>query len=405
MVAFVDVVLCSRVLAVARSILDFSYYARLQIHTTETLDALQTALGVFHANKDVLMELNIREHFNIPKLHQLTHYVQSIMLFGAADGFNTELPERLHIDFAKDAYHASNKRDYEEQMALWLQRQEAVFLRGAYLDWISQQPHSLLTGCTEQHSFDSDSDSDMDLEEVDAASSNTTTICTGHTLAKAPAHPHQTVEKIVKAHGATDFLPALSSFLRKNLPQINILPGIHDRFDVYRQVVIEAPPDSRVGDAPKRWHVRARPEVAASGRKPGCPARFDMALVSDGPRSSRLYTLDGVRVAQVRTIFTLPRQFGTYSRALAYIEWFTPFRQPDPSSRLHQVSRSTRQLRRNAAVIHVDEIVRPCHLIPKMGQSVDVTLRSGNAYEVVNDFFFNEFIDSEMFCVSVVNRL
>jgi hypothetical protein len=121
MVAFVDVVLCSCVLAVVQSILDFSYYARLQIHTTETLNALQTALGVFHANKDVLMELNIREHFNIPKLHQLTHYIQSIMLFGAADGFNTELPERLYIDFAKDAYHASNKWDYKEQMALWLQ--------------------------------------------------------------------------------------------------------------------------------------------------------------------------------------------------------------------------------------------------------------------------------------------
>ncbi|KAG1779091.1 hypothetical protein EV702DRAFT_1178629 [Suillus placidus] len=324
----------SRVLAVARSILDFSYYARLQIHTTETLDALQTALGVFHANKDVLTELAIREHFNIPKLHQLTHYVQSIMLFGAADGFNTELPERLHIDFAKDAYHASNKRDYEEQMAL------------------------------------------------------------SHTLAKAPAHPHQTVEKIVTAHGATDFLPALQSFLCKNLPHINIIPGIQDHFDVYRQVVIEAPPDRRVGDTPKRWHVRARPEVVASGRKPGCPARFDMALISDGPHSSRLHTLDGVRVAQVRAIFTLPRQFGIYSRALAYIEWFTPFRQPDPSSRLQQVSRSTRQLRRNAAVIHVDEI---------MGQSVDVTLRRGNAYEVVNDFYFNEFIDSEMFSVSVIN--
>ncbi|KAG1883611.1 hypothetical protein F4604DRAFT_1506813, partial [Suillus subluteus] len=86
-------------------------------------------------------------------------------------------------------------------------------------------------------------------------------------------------------------------------------------------------------------HVRARPEVVASGRRSGCPGHFDMALISDTPRSSGLRTLD---VAQVRVIFTLPRQFGTYSRALAYIEWFTPFRLPDPSSRLLQVSRSTR---------------------------------------------------------------
>ncbi|KAG2158757.1 uncharacterized protein EDB93DRAFT_1076697, partial [Suillus bovinus] len=90
---------------------------------------------------------------------------------------------------------------------------------------------------------------------------------------------------------------------------------------------------------------------------------------------------------------------------LAYIEWFMPFRHPDPSSRLQQVSRSTHQLRRNAAVIHVDEIVQPCHLIPKMGQSVDTTLRSENAYEAVNHFYFNQFIDGEMFGVSVINSL
>ncbi|KAG2138768.1 hypothetical protein BD769DRAFT_1626513 [Suillus cothurnatus] len=65
----------SRVLVVVRSILNFSYYAQLKIHMTDMLDALQTALGVFHANKDILKELSICKHFNIPKLHQLTHYV------------------------------------------------------------------------------------------------------------------------------------------------------------------------------------------------------------------------------------------------------------------------------------------------------------------------------------------
>ncbi|KAG0693939.1 hypothetical protein DFH29DRAFT_758614, partial [Suillus ampliporus] len=67
---------------------------------------------------------------------------------------------------------------------------------------------------------------------------------------------------------------------------------------------------------------------------------------------------------------------------LAYIEWFTPFRDsPDPSSGLHQVSCSTRRLHRNAAVIHVDEIARPCHLIPRMGRSVDPRWTSANVYE------------------------
>ncbi|KAG1889977.1 hypothetical protein F4604DRAFT_1876673 [Suillus subluteus] len=128
------------VVIVARAILDFCYYARLHTHTSESLDGLEDALAVFHANKDVLKELAVCEHFNILKLHQLSHYVQSIKLFGAADGFNTELPECLHIDFAKEAYRASNKRDYEEQMALWLQCQEAVFWWTSYLEWNHGQP-------------------------------------------------------------------------------------------------------------------------------------------------------------------------------------------------------------------------------------------------------------------------
>ncbi|OAX37322.1 hypothetical protein K503DRAFT_822070 [Rhizopogon vinicolor AM-OR11-026] len=107
-----------------------------------------------------------------------------------------------------------------------------------------------------------------------------------------------------------------------------------------------------VSKSPRRWRIRATPEVhPGPDRKPGSPARFDMALTSDSIRTLSLHTLEGVRAVQVRVIFTLPRQFGTYSQVLAYIEWFTPFREPDPSSGLRQVSHSTRQLHRNAAVI------------------------------------------------------
>ncbi|KAG1851592.1 hypothetical protein DFJ58DRAFT_728813 [Suillus subalutaceus] len=349
----------------------------------DSLKALQTALSVFHSHKDVLKELSIRKHFNIPKIHQLTHYIQSITLFGAADGFNTELPECLHIDFAKDAYRATNKCDYEEQMVLWLQRQDAIFLQGAYLDWLAQVPLSAV-GRTEDDSntYDSDSDSDSDSHETEAATPHTTSakqFQMTHVLAKAPAHPHRS----------------------KNLPGCTVVPGVQDRFDVYQQVVVVMPPDLRVGDTPIWRRIRATPERLSSGRKPGGPARFDMGLISDGPHPVRLQTLHGLRVAQVRAIFTLPCQFGTYTRALAYIEWFTPFRTPDPSSGMRLVSRSTCHCRHNAAVIHVDEIIRPCHLIPKMGPSVESRLRSGDAYEAANDFYFNEFIDGEMFCTSV----
>ncbi|KAG1782843.1 hypothetical protein EV702DRAFT_1040672 [Suillus placidus] len=199
----------SQVLVVARAILDFSYYAQLRVHSTESLNGLESALVIFHANKAILQELNVREHFNIPKLHQLSHYVQSILLFGATDSFNSELPERLHIDFAKEAYRASNKCDYEEQMALWLQRQEAVFLRGSYLKWLlewSQSAPTNFTHCDHGYDLDSDSDSDSDseMEGPDAAPVNTLPILpeqqTVHFLAKTPAYPQRSVQHLVTAH-------------------------------------------------------------------------------------------------------------------------------------------------------------------------------------------------------------
>lgn len=68
----------ARVLTVVRSLIDFIYLARLQSHTSDTLDALQAAFDTFHANKAVLTELGIRDHFNIPKVHSMQHYINTI---------------------------------------------------------------------------------------------------------------------------------------------------------------------------------------------------------------------------------------------------------------------------------------------------------------------------------------
>jgi hypothetical protein len=81
---------------------------------------------------------SIRADFNIPKLHSMMHYLGSLRALGSANGYNTESPERLHIDYAKDGYRASNGVDYIAQMTKWLQRQEAVDRHTAYLDWVSK---------------------------------------------------------------------------------------------------------------------------------------------------------------------------------------------------------------------------------------------------------------------------
>jgi hypothetical protein len=96
------------VVKAARAILDFIYYAHFSSHSTTTLDYMQAALDEFHKYKQVFVNLGERTHFNIPKVHAMQHYVSAIWTRGAADGYNTELRERLHINLAKEGYRASN---------------------------------------------------------------------------------------------------------------------------------------------------------------------------------------------------------------------------------------------------------------------------------------------------------
>ena len=90
-----------RLITTACGLLDFIYYAQYQSHTTETLCQMQESLKLFHSNKDIFVNEGICEHFNISKLHSLIHYTDLIILFGSLNGFNSEHPERLHIDYAK----------------------------------------------------------------------------------------------------------------------------------------------------------------------------------------------------------------------------------------------------------------------------------------------------------------
>lgn len=110
-----------------------------ELHDTDSLQLLQDSLDAFHENKHIFVTLGIRTHFNIPKLYALQHYVDSIRLFGSADGYNTEISERLHIDFAKKAYRASNRCDYMAQMVTWLHQQEKMSYFNAYQTWYDNQ--------------------------------------------------------------------------------------------------------------------------------------------------------------------------------------------------------------------------------------------------------------------------
>lgn len=122
-----------------RAILDFIYLAQYTTHDEDTLGYMEEALELWRKNKAVFVDLGIRLHINIPKFHALRHYVDHIRLFGTTGNYNTEMFERLHIEFAKKGWRASNRRDEFPQMTKWVTRQESVHAFERFLTWISSQ--------------------------------------------------------------------------------------------------------------------------------------------------------------------------------------------------------------------------------------------------------------------------
>jgi hypothetical protein len=120
-----------------RAIIDFIYYAQLPTHTSYTLLLLTDALNTWHQHKDVFVRLGIRRDllFRVNKIHSMEHYPRLIMDLGAPGGFSTELPERLHIEYAKTAYKATNRKQYLQQMCAYLSKCEAIAAFSGFLTW------------------------------------------------------------------------------------------------------------------------------------------------------------------------------------------------------------------------------------------------------------------------------
>ncbi|KAI1785254.1 hypothetical protein LXA43DRAFT_976331 [Ganoderma leucocontextum] len=237
-------------------------------HNDETLGYMQEALRKFHTNKVYFIHAGIRDDLNIPKFHSLLHYLASIKMLGTTDNYNTEMFERLHIDFAKAGWRASNQRDKFPQMINWLSRQEKMWQFESYIS--SLDP----------------------------------------TL-----------------HNAAYFSRALKEYLNTFLAQrtstrvatLHSLP--FTALDVYHQFKFN--PDALEDDEEENDVVKAMP---AFGPRSG---RFDSVVVlnTDDAESTGL---QGTRIARVKVIFRLPKttQAGDAppiwpTEPLAYVEWYT----------------------------------------------------------------------------------
>jgi hypothetical protein len=399
----------SRLIKAVRALLDFLYLAQYPCHTTDTILQLQDCLSIFHDNKQVFIDIGVREHINIPKFHSLTHYASSIRKFGTTDNYNTEQSERLHIDFTKNAYRSTNRKDEYPQMTLWLERHEKIQRHAAFIKW-RQLGHQ-------------ERPQQKPLEPPRARTQIVK-------MAQNPSIKAVSFNVIDGNYGAFAFQDELADFIaRVNNP--GAAPGslpAHARntfipfhaVPVYHRIKFTLSDNSEIVDA-----VHIRPEQKDS-RGRIIPSRFDTVLVerrgqdntqgqwSKGKKSYcqstdlvviNLYS--GCRIGQVRLVFQIPSKvhhqvfplLDALPIHLAYVEWFSSLSAaPDPKHLMHRVSRSLQtDGSRCAEVIPVDSILCSVHLIPRFGPVTPRDWSSFTVLEQCHTFYVNPFTDRDSY--------
>ncbi|TBU36108.1 hypothetical protein BD309DRAFT_57205, partial [Dichomitus squalens] len=327
------------------------------------------------------------------------HYTLSIRRLGTTDGYNTEHSERLHIDYAKRGYAASNKRSYIQQMTVWLNRQEAVSRFQSFLDWATLAPGSRARDTPLDTPEGRDDDIEMEDEEAAAAMGDG---IPRYVVAKNPGMRGVTVRQLVQDFGCTDFVRALEEYLRdasrRRFQQLPVAAQfIHSstRFALYKRISVFLPPMRQVSRLPIKDVIRAMPAQSSRPLQRAIPAHFDTVLVREHPRTAdSINPLEGLRIARVRAILQLPLSYGEElsKEPVAFVEWFTPFRMQDEHSGMFQVSYSSRNHRRRVSIISVTQILRSCYLIPKWGKRVDTTWTSENVLDKCTKFYVSPYL-------------
>ena len=205
---------------------------------------------------------------------------------GTADGFNTEASERLHIDFAKHAYAASNRKDYIVQMKTWLARREAIDIFSEYLQWLIPGYDIDIDPRGEELVLD-DNGNPVD-DELPGASIIHRIDKVIHSVAVRPPFPKTTIDTVISKFHSPDFFPCLYTFLRQRgiLPtNFNLIDPATVNIPVYKRLNILLPnlPEVSTEGRPTRDVVRACAAVPTQGSKKGSPEVFDTVFARREP--------------------------------------------------------------------------------------------------------------------------
>ncbi|KAI0037300.1 hypothetical protein FA95DRAFT_1507106, partial [Auriscalpium vulgare] len=290
--------------------------------------------------------------------------------------------ERLHIDFAKDAYRATNKKDYVEQMIWWLERHDKVAMFDVHVRWL--------------------------LGELPSTKPARRPLPRTISIAKKPNSARVPFTVLSRSHHAPDFPSALQQYIgsisktaerprRRGQHSFEDLVLPFKIVDVWHRIKFSLP-NLQLDTSPSFNNtVIAQPSSSTASE------RFDTVLVDERGEAGDA-GVAGLRVGRIRVIFCIPPDIELAFRkahgllqpigTLVYIEWFTRFDGKDINTNMYPISKlSDRSTGPRASVLSVSALRRGVQLVPKFDHRANRTWTAQNVLDKCDSFFVNNFTD------------
>ncbi len=162
-----------------------------------------------------------------------------------------------------------------------------------------------------------------------------------------------------------------------------ILQGRISRFQS-GQAIFFAPTEDSGSSGMHRETIRSHPRW-----RRGHP-RHDTVLIQNGDDAERMR---GMIVGRVLSFLRFTHDDVRYDAAL--VQWFLPVGdQPDTVTGMWMVKPEIQHGRRSVGLVHVDSIVRGCHLIGVYGRArLPKTFHFSSTHDAFDLFYVNHFID------------
>ncbi|KAG8778625.1 hypothetical protein FRC12_024886 [Ceratobasidium sp. 428] len=366
----------SRLVKAVKSITDFMARAHKPEVTEGDLAAMTEDIIDFEHSRKVFigkkkgMVKNEKAFNKIRKIHMLTHYGYLIRELGAPEGYNTEITERLHIDFVKKPWATTNHVNPIQQMVAHLENREAWSLLRAYMHDTGLVPDPRFQAVEVDDEDDSDGEQEDLAGGTDGGQDEVWQPTPTVQIAKRPSLGLSVrATYLINEHKATDLISATTDYLHSVAPRRSAFPISHDTvFNVWRRCKLRhrrLPFDPVL--APQTDQVRAFKTSTDSEGRVSRAGSFDVVLFAPNSVDPRLQGLHRLEAGQVRAIFALPKILQPFSsKKLVYLEQFCAFSpRPSISSSLYTTQHASEGRRRSAIVVPLSQLRMTCHLAPR----------------------------------------